>query len=347
MKSKSSQKKSKSSKKHNAKSKTVKKKTTHHNQKDTSSQTDGSTDFLSPESLETDAALESDESLESGAMRSSLPAGLSADSFELDTELHSQSSEPFVGKWNHLVSTSNWEKGRIIFQWREALIEGDAPATQYSDEAWSQLVGGVTSQHVGRLRRVFQTFGESKNDYDGLFWSHFHAAIDWNDPELWLEGAIQNGWSVSQMRKQRWETMGKLPDEDPENYSVISAELDEDFEPAINKEPQTGDGNVATGPLAEGPDFGDEGNLNAAGKADDGSKIYSEEDAESIDFVRPFENIGEMPEDLMEAFDAYKLAILHHKTSGWQQISRDDILASLDALKELVKAPGADSDAPF
>mgnify|MGYP000408540184 CR=1 FL=1 len=26
---------------------------------------------------------------------------------------------------------------------------------------------------------------------------------------MWLEGAIHNGWSVSQMRGQRWETVGK------------------------------------------------------------------------------------------------------------------------------------------
>ncbi|MEE2639736.1 MAG: hypothetical protein VX768_03860 [Planctomycetota bacterium] len=266
---------------------------------------------------------------------------------ELDSELHSLSSEPFVGKWNDLVSTTNWEKGRIILEWREALVGREAPASQYSDEAWSQLVGGVTSQHVGRLRRVFQKFGDSRKDYEGLYWSHFHAAIDWSDPELWLEGAIQNSWSVSQMRKQRWETMGKSPDENPENYQVISAELDEDFEPAVNREPNE-KGEIPTGPRAEGPDFGDEENLSAGDRStpSEGSKIYSEEDGETVEFVRPFANIGEMPEDLAEAFDAYKLAIIHHKTEQWQQISRDDILASLDALKELAKAPSAE-DAPF
>lgn len=265
---------------------------------------------------------------------------------ELDAELHSNSSEPFIGKWNNLVSTTNWEKGAIIFQWREALVTAEAPATQYSDEAWSQLVGGVTSQHVGRLRRVFQKFGDSKTDFSGLYWSHFHAAIDWNDPELWLEGAIQNKWSVSQMRKQRWETMGSIPADQPEDYQVISAELDEDFEPAINKEPgQSTPGE--TGPRHEGPDFGDEGNLSAAGEpGTNGSKIYAEGDGDTVEFVRPFENIGDLPDDLMEAFDSFKLAILNHKSEGWLQISRDDLLASLDALKELVKAPNAD-DGPF
>ena len=118
----------------------------------------------------------------------------------VDPQLLDQTSLPFVGRWNQLVSNTNWEKGRIIHQWREALRESGAPATEYSDDAWSRRVGGVTGQHVGRLRRVYQRFGLSYPDYAGLFWSHFQAAIEWDDAEMWLEGAVQNGWSVSQMR---------------------------------------------------------------------------------------------------------------------------------------------------
>ncbi|MEC9093064.1 MAG: hypothetical protein VX438_10190, partial [Planctomycetota bacterium] len=193
---------------------------------------------------------------------------------ELDADLHSTSSEVFVGQWNNLVSTTNWEKGLIIFEWRKALIEKEAPASQYSDEAWSQLVNGVTSQHVGRLRRVYQIFGESRNDYEGLYWSHFCAAVEWNDPELWLEGAIQNKWSVSQMRKQRWEVMGKTPGENPDKEPTISTELDEDFEPAINTEPKN-KGEGSTGPLHEDPDFGEVPNFadGTPKEAANGSKI--------------------------------------------------------------------------
>ena len=30
-------------------------------------------------------------------------------------------TQQYVGRWNQLVSTTNWEKGRIIIQWRDAL----------------------------------------------------------------------------------------------------------------------------------------------------------------------------------------------------------------------------------
>ena len=50
----------------------------------------------------------------------------------------------FVGRWNRLVSTTNWEKGRIISEWRARLIDADAPVQSYSDEAWSRRAGNVS-----------------------------------------------------------------------------------------------------------------------------------------------------------------------------------------------------------
>ena len=84
---------------------------------------------------------------------------------QVDENAIAQRSEPFVGRWQNLISTTNWEKGKIIFDWREALIESGAPATEYSDEAWARRVGGVTSPHVGRLRRVFETFHADHESY--------------------------------------------------------------------------------------------------------------------------------------------------------------------------------------
>lgn len=264
-------------------------------------------------------------------------------------------SEPFVGQWNTLVSTTNWEKGKIICQWREELIAADAPASDYSDEAWARLVGGVTGQHVGRLRRVYQKFGEAFSEYDGLYWSHFQAGMEWEDAEMWLEGAVQNRWSVSQMRRQRWETLGAVAADEPRDDDIISQETDEDFEPAQGARPEVSDAlrtrrEQVDGPLPEGPDFGDEDGDSPQGKgkgkkSDKGASVYSE-DEPHLELVRPFENLADLPDDLAEAFDMFKLAILRHKTTGWEEISRDDVLASLDALKSLALAPSAEN-APF
>jgi hypothetical protein len=263
-------------------------------------------------------------------------------------------SQPFVGRWNHLVSNTNWEKGRIIFQWREALVSAEAPASEHSDDAWSRRVGGITAQHVGRLRRVSQRFGTTYSEYDGLFWSHFQAALDWDDAEMWLEGAVQNGWPVSQMRRNRWETLGAVAEQEPREDEVVTSELDEDFEPAINSAPdektvEPSYSEVQAGPRPDGPDFGDEeddrrggsGKQLSSDEDPQGAAIYADEnDRETIEFVQPFANLAELPEDLGEAFESYKLAILRHKSDDWAQITRDDMLGTLEALKQLVLAPG-------
>ena len=141
-------------------------------------------------------------------------------------------STEYLGRWNRLVSTTNWEKGRIICQWRDALIDVGATAATYADEAWSRRLGSVSPQHTGRLRRVFHRFGETYQQYAGLYWSHFQAALDWADAEMWLEGAVHEGWSVAKMRTQRWETMGAAADEKPRKKDLITAEPDEDVDPA-------------------------------------------------------------------------------------------------------------------
>lgn len=255
-----------------------------------------------------------------------------------------EASQPFVGRWHGLISTTNWEKGRIISQWREALIDAQAPAATYSDEAWALRVGGVSGQHVGRLRRVYQRFGAASATYPGLFWSHFQVALDWPDAEMWLEGAVQNQWSVSAMREKRWETLSATERAAAAADVGEAMELDEDSETSLSARPErpsTFDSyGEQGGPLHEGPDFGDESDDRAFGNADGTALTGS--GGEPGAGVRPFENLPELPDDVAEAFDAFKLAILRHKATGWHDIRCEDLLASLDALKELALAASPD-----
>ena len=55
--------------------------------------------------------------------------------------------------------------------------------------------------------------------------------------------------------------------------------------------------------------------------------------------VRPFEDLPPLPDDLADALESFKVAILHHKLSDWESVSRDDVLANVDALRTLVLAP--------
>lgn len=251
-------------------------------------------------------------------------------------------AQPFVGQWNQLISTTNWEKGRIISEWRIALIDAGSDSSQYSDDAWSRRVGGVTAPHVGRLRRVFDRYGSTFATYDGLYWTHFLAALDWDDAPLWLEGAAQEGWSVAGMREQRWQANGAVDSQRPTSSQIVDVDTDEDVvmpaqgggrTKAYGDEPS-----ATTGKTYENADFGDEEELasvaGGAGLADPSPGS----DGASASNVQPFAGLPELPDDLSDAIEQLKLAVLRHKTSSWEQTDAATIQKYLDAMSVLISA---------
>jgi hypothetical protein len=250
-------------------------------------------------------------------------------------------SQPFVGRWNRLVSTTNWEKGRIICEWRAELLAAGRPAADSSDEAWAERVGGVTGQHAGRLRRVFHRFGQVHQSYDGLYWSHFQAALDWSDAEMWLEGALQNQWSVAQMRAKRSETLG-----DAQQDANVHVEWNDD-ESIESLPPERITGTVARVrdlPADENDEFDDTAEASASGSSNGSgeSKSASPPDRKSKPQKvpsQPFANVPELPDDLAGAVETFKLAIVRHRLSGWREVTTGDVLAALNALRELTLAP--------
>ena len=261
-----------------------------------------------------------------------------------------EASQPFVGRWHRLVSQTNWEKGRIICQWRRALQEAGASASAYSDEAWSRLVGGVSPPHVGRLRRVYERFGQVADQYPGLYWSHFLAALDWPDAEMWLEGAVQNRWSVARMQAQRAQTLGLAGSV----RTSLAQDASIDQESAACWE---------TAPAVLVPEL-DEVRLPREGSPENrpGAENFSADLASPTSEPEPsppqeqspspakdagpaaFADLPPMPDDVAEAFEAFKLAIVRHKLAGWQEISCRQILKILDALKRFAQASAEQAD---
>ena len=254
-------------------------------------------------------------------------------------------SQPFVGRWNQLISSTNWEKGRIICDWRNNLQASGVGANGFSDEAWARRVGGVTAPHVGRLRRVFEAFGGQYETYPGLYWSHFLAALDWDDAPLWLEGAVRSGWSISQMRNQRWEASGGRVEDQPKASDLIESDTDEDVvmpaqgggrEGRFDDEPN----GVSAGPAPEGPDFGDEPFDGSAELPEPVAKAEGE--TENLDgpgtasLVQPFAGLPDLPDDMTEALEMFKLSIIRHKATGWTLIAPESVVQVLEALRTLV-----------
>lgn len=251
-------------------------------------------------------------------------------------------SAQYVGRWCRLVSTTNWEKGRIICLWREDLIAAGQPSTSYSDDAWSQQVGGVSPQHVGRLRRVAQRFDAAREKYTQLFWSHFLAALDWDEAEMWLEGAVQNRWSVAQMRRQRAETLGLVDELGPTPDAVQSVS------DAWSAEEGTYE---AAEPAAE-PWSDVDASPSGSAERNAGDEETPPWDASSSELdadlpeaaaddaaQRPFADLAQLsalPDDLATAFESFQIAILRHKLGGWVEVRPELVVKGLDHLRELV-----------
>jgi hypothetical protein len=251
------------------------------------------------------------------------------ENMSMDLATIDQASETFLNQWKRLVSTTNWDKGRIIASWRQALIDADAPVSDYSDEAWSLRVGNVTPQHVGRLRRVWERFDAVRETYDGLFWSHFQAALDWDDAEMWLEGAVQNDWSISEMRSARSTALGMVNGEASADGIASDIEPDQDgVEGGIEAlEPTIAVVHDAEGfeSAYEDAPFGDSGESESSSSRSSRASSESHDSdgdlegdyqsgaASTAKPVRPFADLPSLPADVSDAFEAYKLCILRHK----------------------------------
>ena len=267
---------------------------------------------------------------------------------EMDDEAAVAVAGPFVQSWNQLISTTNWEKGRIIALWRAALIENDAPAVAHSDAAWVRRVGGVTAPHVGRLRRVYERFADTYQTYDGLFWTHFLAALDWDDASMWLEGAVRENWSISKMRDARWRAMGAVDSNRPTASKIVDVDLDEDVAMPAGEDRRggededggrrdfDGDGPGASGPQYDDPDFGDADELvSLAGSEQDNSPSGVVADEQSK-VVQPFRDLPELPDDLSDAIETLKLSILRHKSDGWRDVDAETLQKYLRAVEMLL-----------
>ena len=147
------------------------------------------------------------------------------------------------------------------------------------------------------------------------------------------------------MRQQRWETLSRVESERPRESDIVAEEADGDVVLPVDISGALAE---VQGPRHEGPDFGDD--EEATGKSRSVSPGESAAEREysppPIELVQPFAELPPLPDDLAEAFETFKLALLRHKTDNWQQVSRNDVLQVIESLKALVLAPSSDA-APF
>lgn len=142
------------------------------------------------------------------------------------------------------------------------------------------------------------------------------------------------------MRKTRWESSGGDPMNAPRDEELITSEVDDDFDALTVEADEESDREKrdraeSSGPLAEGPDFGDEDyEPSIAGGANPGDPGYESESFDaSKEQGNPFVNLPDLPPDIADALEQFKLSIVRHRASKWADISQKQMLDVLDALK--------------
>ena len=112
----------------------------------------------------------------------------------------------------------------------------------------------------------------------------------------------------------------------------MTSEQEEESQALALSEKERGNSDYVEGPVYEGPDFGDEPN-GKTNRADDDVDDVAE--ATAPHSIRPFEAFQDLPDDVSDACNAFKIAIIRHKSEQWEEISREDMLGLFDALKQL------------
>ncbi|HEY0982032.1 MULTISPECIES: hypothetical protein [unclassified Schlesneria] len=94
------------------------------------------------------------------------------------------------------VSRCNWEVGECAALWTKRFARGR------TDADFAALVS-LSADQVYQRRRVWETFGDVSSNYSTLKWSHFYAAINWDDAAECLQWADDVQAGVAEMKAWR------------------------------------------------------------------------------------------------------------------------------------------------
>ena len=107
-----------------------------------------------------------------------------------------ESEEELISQAQLAVSHSNWIVGQCAHKWTQKYARGR------TDADFAALLG-LTADQVFQRRRAWATFGDVYAGYASLKWSHFYAALTWDDAPECLQWADENQATVAEMKAWR------------------------------------------------------------------------------------------------------------------------------------------------
>jgi hypothetical protein len=137
-----------------------------------------------------------------------------------------ESEQELISRAQVAVSQCNWVVGDCAHTWTQKYARGR------TDGDFAALLG-LTADQVYQRRRVWETFADVHAAYPSLKWSHFYAALNWDDAPECLQWADENQSTVAEMKAWRRALRG-------EDLTVDAIEDDWGAPPAIAFVPSEG-----------------------------------------------------------------------------------------------------------
>jgi hypothetical protein len=107
-----------------------------------------------------------------------------------------ESEEELISRAQLAVSQCNWSVGECAVKWTQKYARGR------TDADFAALLG-LSPDQIFQRRRVWETFADVHATYPSLKWSHFYAALNWDDAPECLQWADENQSTVAEMKAWR------------------------------------------------------------------------------------------------------------------------------------------------
>jgi len=107
-----------------------------------------------------------------------------------------ESEAELIGRAQAALSNCSWTVGDCAAKWTKRYSKGR------TDADFGNLIG-LSGDQVYQRRRVVETFGDVKDEYQNLKWSHFYTALTWDDAAECLKWADDMQATIAEMRAWR------------------------------------------------------------------------------------------------------------------------------------------------
>jgi hypothetical protein len=132
--------------------------------------------------------------------------------------LSSATENDLIERAQEALNQCNWVIGECAAQWTKRYAKGR------TDNDFGARIG-LSGDQVYQRRRVWETFSDAYTDYTNVKWSHFYAALNWDDAAECLQWADEMQATVAETkawrRAQRGEDLTEQADDDAFAESAI------------------------------------------------------------------------------------------------------------------------------